>query len=885
MRGKKQIQALLAAALTAGLGGCREPSVTEEAVAAARQPLQGVTLLRDINTMPARFPRLPDMAQGPFLTTAAGVTYLAMSDLMAGSELWKSDGTEAGTQRIKDLDPGLSASYPGGFTELQGTIYFSTYSSLDGAGLWKTDGTPAGTVPVKRFPITQDSDPAISAIATVGNKVLFLADRQLWRSDGTQAGTVPLKSVSDPWDYYFDNQLVPMGGAVFFTVMDATAGVELWKTDGTQAGTVRVADIVPGERTEEPVELQAAGDSLFFIGGLERDELWKTDGTAAGTVRLDNQPGALSQLKSFQGGVLFSKQDRLWRADGAGAQPLSAVGVNVQELLPVGGTAFFSTSGWLGGPELWKTDGTAAGTVPVGDMWPGNARGNPELFHAWQGKLFFIASTGPGRTGLWKSDGTQAGTVALKDWSTNPYASVGSIVTTSTGLLFELPVDESRSEVWRTDGTVAGTRAMGSAGTRTADSQLQIHHLGVLQGSVVFPADDGAGGVVLMKSDGTAPGTSVLQRFNVSRFRSNPVSWILGTTLFFVMDDGVHGEELWKTDGTAGGTALVKDIRPGAGGSYITEFAELGGALYFVANDGVHGDELWKSDGTQAGTLLVRDLSPGVQWGPSPYGLTVVNGALYFGASDGLSEPVLWKSDGTAAGTVRFKEVMPNSLVAGGNTLFFTTWDGELWKSDGTAAGTSQLRAASGMISGPRWLGNRLYFSSRDNTSGAEPWVSDGTAQGTVALGDLNPGSASSGPDSFALLGNQVLFMAYDAAHGMELWRTDGTAAGTARLTDLRPGPSSGLPSPYADDYDTDDRFILVLEDRGLALFAGVDEQTGVEPWVTDGTTQGTQRWVDAAPGEESSTPLTFARVGEQVFFFAGDSAVGREPYAMALPD
>jgi ELWxxDGT repeat protein len=189
------------------------------------------------------------------------------------------------------------------------------------------------------------------------------------------------------------------------------------------------------------------------------------------------------------------------------------------------------------------------------------------------------------------------------------------------------------------------------------------------------------------------------------------------------------------------------------------------------------------------------------------------------------------------------------------------------------------------MISGPRWLGNRLYFSSHDNTSGAEPWVSDGTAQGTVALGDLNPGSASSGPDSFALLGNQVLFMAYDAAHGMELWRTDGTAAGTARLTDLRPGPSSGLPSPYADDYDTDDRFILVLEDRGLALFAGVDEQTGVEPWVTDGTTQGTQRWVDAAPGEESSTPLTFARVGEQVFFFAGDSAVGREPYAMALPD
>ena len=35
-------------------------------------------------------------------------------------------------------------------------------------------------------------------------------------------------------------------------------------------------------------------------------------------------------------------------------------------------------------------------------------------------------------------------------------------------------------------------------------------------------------------------------------------------TLFFIADDGADGMELWKSDGTAAGTVLVKDISPGS---------------------------------------------------------------------------------------------------------------------------------------------------------------------------------------------------------------------------------------------------------------------------------------------------------------------------------
>lgn len=69
------------------------------------------------------------------------------------------------------------------------------------------------------------------------------------------------------------------------------------------------------------------------------------------------------------------------------------------------------------------------------------------------------------------------------------------------------------------------------------------------------------------------------------------------TVLLFPANDAANGRELWKTDGTAEGTVLVKDINPGATGSFPDGFTPLNGAWYFAAMDGTNGDELWKTDG------------------------------------------------------------------------------------------------------------------------------------------------------------------------------------------------------------------------------------------------------------------------------------------------
>ena len=69
--------------------------------------------------------------------------------------MWKSDGTEAGTVLVKDINPGSFypgfpyGSFPGDFTEWAESLFFSAIDRTNGRELWKTDGTEAGTVLVK----------------------------------------------------------------------------------------------------------------------------------------------------------------------------------------------------------------------------------------------------------------------------------------------------------------------------------------------------------------------------------------------------------------------------------------------------------------------------------------------------------------------------------------------------------------------------------------------------------------------------------------------------------------------------------------------------------------------------------------------------------------
>jgi len=119
-----------------------------------------------------------------------------------GDELWKSDGTWAGTELIQNINPGPYPSNPSYLINVKGTLYFSARSAYGRAELWKSDGTAAGTKLVKDiYRGSLGSRP--SGLTDFDGTLLFFADdgahprspelHELWRSDGTAAGTKLVK--------------------------------------------------------------------------------------------------------------------------------------------------------------------------------------------------------------------------------------------------------------------------------------------------------------------------------------------------------------------------------------------------------------------------------------------------------------------------------------------------------------------------------------------------------------------------------------------------------------------------------------------------------------------------------------------------------------------
>src|SRR5262245_30422281 len=151
-------------------------------------------LVKDIN--PAQLPSSAASAPRE-IVQVGGIAFFSAIDESNGTELWKTDGTSEGTVLVKDIAPGPAHSFPSELTELNGEVYFTLSIPDRSAGyraeLWKSDGTAAGTILVKRISGDPGTYP-LRELTVLGDKLLFVADDgstgdELWRSDGTANGT------------------------------------------------------------------------------------------------------------------------------------------------------------------------------------------------------------------------------------------------------------------------------------------------------------------------------------------------------------------------------------------------------------------------------------------------------------------------------------------------------------------------------------------------------------------------------------------------------------------------------------------------------------------------------------------------------------------------
>ena len=817
---------------------------------------QSPYLVTDLNT--SSTPNA--VSSNPHSFASAGTTVLfSATGETGGGELYKTDGTTI--ELVKDIIPGAAGSSPASFVSLNSTtVVFSALGPDSGRELWKSDGTQNGTVLVKDiFPGGIGSQPA--PVAALNGIVFLIASdngstQQVWVTDGTEPGTRKLIDASETRGFF------AIGGFMYFHASNT-----LWRSDGTPEGTSVVRSGL-SIRT-----IVAAGGRLFFAGwdSAHGYELWTSDGTPAGTYLLkDINPGASSAFNtsfafSFatagDAAVFFAYDPTngwsLWRSDGTanGTVPFKSYPAWLPSVVPpflqsAGGLAFFSAAG------VWRTDGTDAGTIRLG-----NGTEPLRFVAAAPPTVFFFARSPAGAYRLWSTDGSDGGTRIV-----SPAVSV--IATPSSAwmggkLYFAGSDGVTGTEPWVSDGTEDGTRLIENmTGDPPASSNPDL--LRGTTGRVFFTATDGAGPKELWVSDGSAGGTSELTNFAGSKEVYAPSGW--KGNLFFT----TFNNDLYFSDGTPAGTRLLKEA--------INQFTfASSGYFYFTAwNSNGSGRDLWRSDGTAEGTINISAAAAGRPVDAAHF--IEMGGLVYFEAG---SPRGLWRTDGTPASTVRLTTHPASYGSIGGmagstGNLYSSNTDAlngtELWVTDAIRGVTTVIDIRPGTASSfPQNLtaAGGLVFFTADVGTGRELWRSDGTRAGTFMLRDIGTEEFAAGPRLLTAVGNRLFFVAGNGLDGSELWTSDGTTNGTMPVADIAPGSMSSSPDS------------LVAAD-GLVWFSATDGATGRELWMSDGTAAGTARVADLNPGPSSSDPRSLA-VGGRKLFFSAETSTGRELWAVPL--
>jgi ELWxxDGT repeat protein len=363
-----------------------------------------------------------------------------------GYGLWSTEGTADSTQVVA---PGLVLDFQASL-ELGDALVGSRLLAPD--GLWRTDGTPAGTRKISTVP-AGGFIPGFylhQGVAHDGLGAFYGESGQLrpFVTDGTAEGTravpFPVGVTQAHFPAWYPISIDVFGGRFAFAYEQPFIGGGVWLYDPSTHRTVLLRHQSHGTY----MTLRAVDERLFInCGGL-----CVTDGTASGTRLVADLPGPASPWDAYHalGGLLYFKvlgtDGRLWRSDGtaAGTVPLSSIapvleGVTFDGHAAVSGSVlYFAARRPETGLELWRTDGTARGTFLLKDIDPGPGSGLPDpctalpcgtlSFAPAAGGLIFWAGNPATGFEAWKTDGTSAGTVPLPEIVPGPGSPSGGLL-------------------------------------------------------------------------------------------------------------------------------------------------------------------------------------------------------------------------------------------------------------------------------------------------------------------------------------------------------------------------------------------------------------------------------------------------------------------------
>jgi len=294
-----------------------------------------------------------------YLQSFGNLLIFAQDDAPGGGpqwEPWISDGSSSAF-KLKDIRPGDEGSSFIGCLELNNKCYASADDYYHGSELWVTNGTEIGTQMLKDIYEDDGSGRGQGSVPSnltlVGNNLFFIASESnngfsLWKSDGTSSGTVMVKD-SFEGDSYFEHRsnygnFVNVNSTLYFVLNDEVHGQELWKSDGTSSGTVMVKDIGSDNNSAPQELIEMSGSLYFWFTDSSNDAnsgLWKSNGTATGTFLVKAFSSDYATGFGISGSGMSSEDGKLYI-----------------ELMNYGNSYT---------KEYWISDGTAAGTFKLVD--------------------------------------------------------------------------------------------------------------------------------------------------------------------------------------------------------------------------------------------------------------------------------------------------------------------------------------------------------------------------------------------------------------------------------------------------------------------------------------------------------------------------------------
>jgi ELWxxDGT repeat protein len=521
---------------------------------------------------------------------------------------WKSDGTEAGTIAFAPSNGVGIYQTEATYTFYNNSVFFYNGSMKDDIitiELMKED--PSGQVFLVTTLYLNDYYATTTSLLLKSGNYLYLTGRRspqeghaLFRSNGTASGTqLLIDNISVKDQSSNPARLITIADKTYF-VAAVAGGTGVWVTDGTTVGT-RLLATVGGVS----IMINANGKLAFVGWDGSNVHIYTSDGTIAGTTKLEMvakppESTFMTEMIFINGKFIFILRGpnydspyRLWFADTNTSGDLGEYKF-AYGLTPVGSTVYFGGEQAITGAELWKTNGTAAGTQMVEDILPGATGSWPTSMTSYKNQLYFSASDSVHGFELWRSNGTPSGTLMLKNISTTNqitgYAGLHNFLKVNNILYFTYD-DAVDGWLWKTDGTAAGTSMIKKVQPiyRMIDGKDRLYFLSF------------AGTFELWSSQGTLATTQMVTDWGgIGNFQLDSDYAMMNSTLYVNDTQG----RLFLSDGTPCGSFQVPTTV-----TFPTEFEALGSNLIFSGFRADIGQELFRLNTTNIALPACFDLA------------------------------------------------------------------------------------------------------------------------------------------------------------------------------------------------------------------------------------------------------------------------------------